>query len=327
MSSRPQRSRSRRRPPFQVAGTEVPAGKRMQLKLPTAQLVSGTEVAIPLIVLHGRNDGPTVWVSAAIHGDELNGVEIIRQVLSEVRTVSGTLLAVPVVNVHGFNVGERALPDGRDLNRSFPGSPRGSMASRVANIIMKEVVSRCSLGIDLHTGSGDRVNLPQIRAGLDDPETLELAKVFGAPVTIDAHTRDGSIREVASQQGTVALLYEGGEANRFDAGSIDVGTAGVLRCLAHIGMIPPRPGRTPKTLMATGARWTRSPRSGVLHLETELGDEVSKGQVIASLHDPFGRRLGRIKARSGGIVVGRTHRGLVNQGEAVANIAEINGFA
>lgn len=318
-------ARAARRPPFQIAGTEVPAGKRVQLQLPTSKLVSGTEVAVPLIVLHGRSDGPTVWVSAAIHGDELNGVEIIRQVLSEVnvRSVSGTLLAVPVVNVHGFNVGERALPDGRDLNRSFPGSARGSMAARVANIMMKEVVSRCSVGIDLHTGSGDRVNLPQIRAGLDDPKTLELARVFGAPVTIDSRTRDGSLREVASSRGTVALLFEGGEANRFDPRSIEVGTAGVLRCLAHIGMIPPRPSRQPRTLMARSPKWTRSPRSGVLHLEAGLGDRINQGDVVASLHDPFGRRLGRIKARSGGMIVGLTHRALINQGEAVANIAEI----
>ena len=315
-----------RRPPFTIADREIPAGKRVFVELPTARMVSGSTVAAPLVVLHGRCDGPTVWISSAIHGDEVNGVEIIREVLGQLdtRKISGTLIAAPIVNVHGFIAGERNLPDGRDLNRSFPGTRRGSMASRIADIFMREVVSRCQFGFDLHTGSDNRVNCPQVRAGLDDPATLELAKVFGAPIIINAKNRDGSIREVASRRGAVALLFEGGEANRFDRNAIDVGVAGILRCLAHIGMTPPVDLPDVTSLVSQSSKWTRASRSGILHLDIELGDRVAKGQLIAALHDPYGKRLSRIKARSAGVVIGRTHSAIINQGEAVAHIAAVD---
>ncbi len=298
----------------------------MSLELPYARLVSGTSVAAPLVVLHGRQDGPTVWISSTIHGDEINGIEIIRELLDhlDVRKISGTLIAAPIVNVHGFITGERNLPDGRDLNRSFPGSARGSMASRIAAIFIKEVVSRCDVGIDLHTGSGDRVNWPQIRAGLEDEPTLELAKVFGAPIVLNAKIRDGSIRQVASENGAIALLFEGGEANRFDRESINVGVAGIRRSLAHIGMTPAVDLPTRSPLIAQTSKWTRSSRSGILHLDVELGDLVSRGDPIAALHDPFGKRLSRIKSRSTGVVIGRTHAALINRGEAIVHIAELD---
>ncbi len=316
----------RKRPPFTIAGREIPAGKRVFLELPTARLVSGSSVAAPLVVLHGRTDGPTVWISSTIHGDEINGIEIIREVLGhlDIRQIAGTLVAAPIVNVHGFIAGDRNLPDGRDLNRSFPGTARGSMASRIADIFMKEVVGRCDCGFDLHTGSGNRVNWPQIRAGLDDEPTMELARVFGAPIAINAKTRDGSIRQVASDNGALALLFEGGEANRFDRHSIAVGVDGIRRCLAHIGMTPPVDLPAPAPLISHATKWTRSSRSGILHLDVELGDRVNRGEPIAALHDPFGKRLSRIKARSSGVVIGRTHSALINQGEAIAHIAEID---
>ncbi len=316
----------KKRAPFTIAGTEVPAGKRMSLELPYARLVSGSTVAAPLVVLHGRQDGPVVWVSSTVHGDEINGIEIIREVLGHlnIRHISGTLIAAPIVNVHGFIAGNRTLPDGRDLNRSFPGSARGSMASRIADIFIKEVVSRCDCGIDLHTGSGNRVNWPQIRAGLDDEPTLELAKVFGAPIVINAKIRDGSLRQAASENGAVALLFEGGEANRFDRESIEVGVAGIRRSLAHIGLTPPVELPSEPPLIAQTSKWTRSSRSGILHLDVELGDRVEQGDVIAALHDPFGKRLSRIKARSGGVVIGRTHSALIHQGEAIVHIAELD---
>ena len=168
----------RRRSAISIAGNEVRAGRKAKLELPIARLMSGIPVTLPLLVLHGREEGPTAWISAAVHGDELCGVEIIRRVLDTLdpQTMSGTVLAVPVVNVHGFNTGDRYLPDRRDLNRSFPGSPRGSLAARIAHLLMTEVVGRATVGIDLHTGSDHRTNLPQIRADLDDPATLELAR-------------------------------------------------------------------------------------------------------------------------------------------------------
>ena len=175
MSRRPARA------PFAFGGVEIPAGRRHELSLPISQLVTGADVTLPVHVLHGREDGPTVWVSAAIHGDEVAGVEIVRRVLERLQPthLRGTLLAVPIVNVLGVMAGDRYLPDRRDLNRSFPGSARGSLASRIAHLMMTEVIGRCTVGIDLHTGADRRSNLPQIRCDLEDPQTRALADAFG----------------------------------------------------------------------------------------------------------------------------------------------------
>ena len=313
------------RPPIEIAGNKVRPGRKARFELPIARLMSGTPVALPVVVLHGRLDGPTVWLSGAVHGDELCGVEIIRQVLEalEPSTMAGTVIAVPVVNVHGFNSGQRYLPDRRDLNRSFPGSARGSLASRIAHLLMTEVVGRCSVGIDLHTGSDHRNNLPQIRADLDDAETLRLTEAFGAPVSIHSRTRDGSLREAATEAGATVLLYEGGEALRFDPAAIATGRDGTLRVLAEIGIIPAGLADPAATRFSRASRWMRTASSGILHLNVELGDEVEAGATIASIFDPFGKRLGRITARSNGLVIGHTQHPLVNRGDAVAHLAEI----
>ena len=310
---------------FSIAGHIVKPGRRAQFELPIAKLMSGTPVALPVIVVNGTLPGPVMWLSGAIHGDELCGVEIIRRVLDQLdaKQLSGTVIAVPVVNVHGFNTGDRYLPDRRDLNRSFPGSARGSLASQIANLLVSEVVKRCSFGIDLHTGSDHRINLPQIRADLDDPDTLALARSFGAPIAIHARTRDGSLRQVAADLGTRVLLYEGGEAHRFDAPSIETGTAGVLRVLASQGMIASPSAAQVETRLSRRSRWVRAARSGILNLDAALGSQVEPGETMATIYDPFGKRLSRVKARNSGIVVGHTQHPLVNRGDAVAHIAEV----
>jgi predicted deacylase len=287
--------------------------------------MSGTPVALPVIVLHGRHDGPTVWLSAAVHGDELCGVEIIRQVLDGLNAtaISGTVLAVPVVNVHGFNTGDRYLPDRRDLNRSFPGSARGSLASRLAHLLMTEVVSRCTVGIDLHTGSDHRTNLPQIRADLDDPATLELAETFAAPIAVHSRVRDGSLRQAATEAGATVLLFEGGEALRFEPAAIDAGRDGIRRVLHRLGLTDtPGPPSPSATLLSRKSSWLRAAKSGILHLEADLGAQVAEGETIATIVDPFGKRLSRIKARSDGVIIGHRQHPLVNQGDAVAHVAE-----
>jgi predicted deacylase len=314
-----------RRPRFTIGEGSVAPGRKARVELPIASLMSGTPVALPIIVVHGRTEGPTVWLSGAIHGDELCGVEIIRQVLSRLDpgTIAGTLIAAPVVNVHGFNTGDRYLPDRRDLNRSFPGSARGSLASRIAHLLMTEVVSRCSVGIDLHTGSDARINLPQIRADLDNPHVLELTQVFAPPIAIASQVRDGSLRQAATEAGATVLLYEGGEASRFDAAAIDAGREGTLRVLHHLGMIESAAPANGATLLSARSRWVRATRSGILHFDAGLGDRVAADDVIATVLDPFGKLLSRLKARYDGIVIGHTQLPLANQGDAVAHIAEI----
>jgi predicted deacylase len=268
-----------------------------------------------------------VWLSAAVHGDEINGVEIIRRVTRglDARTIAGTVIAVPIVNVHGFLNGDRYLPDRRDLNRSFPGSPSGSLAARIANLFMTEIVSRCDVGIDLHTGSDHRTNLPHVRADLDDPETRKLAGAFGAPLMLHARVRDGSLRGAATERGATVLLYEGGEALRFDDEALSVGTDGVRRVLAELGMID-RDDSEPRPVPIESRRstWVRARRSGIVLLDAELGDVVQRGQLLGVIHDSVGKRLAGVTAPKVGVVVGRVQQPLVNQGDALVNLAEID---
>ena len=297
-----------------------------EVGLPITRLVTGADVSLPVHVIHGRDEGPTVWISAAIHGDEVVGVEVIRRVMAKVnaKTVRGTLLAVPIVNVIGFMNGDRYLPDRRDLNRSFPGSARGSLAGRVAHLFMTEVVDKCEVGIDLHTGSDRRSNLPQVRCDLDDPATRALAEAFGAPVIYHAKLRDGSLRYAARERGVRVLLYEGGEAWRFDEWAIAAGVLGVLRVLAHLGMIDPLEEEPPApSLVCRRSGWVRARRTGILQMEAHLGQIVSDHERLGGLSDSFGHRLRLVRADRPGVVIGRTEAPLVNRGDAIVHIAEI----
>lgn len=311
---------------FAIGNVRVRAGSAKEVELPITRLVTGGDVSLPVRVVHGREPGPTVWVNAAIHGDEVMGVEVIRQAVATLsaRTLRGTLVAVPVVNVLGFMTGDRYLPDRRDLNRSFPGSARGSLASRIAHLFMTEVVSKCDVGIDLHTASDRRTNLPQIRADLDDPRTRALAEAFGAPVMLHARLRDGSLRQAARDRDATVLLYEAGEALRFEEEPIAVGVEGVRRVLAALDMIdplPPDPEDSPVPVEARGSAWVRARGTGILHLEVHLGDHVEEGQRLGGLSDTFGRRVRLVHADRAGIVIGLTRAPLVNAGDALVHIA------
>lgn len=312
---------------FAIGPVRVRAGQSKEVELPITRLVTGADVSLPVRVLHGREDGPTVWVNAAIHGDEVVGVEVIRQVLAglDPKALRGTLIAVPIVNVLGFMNADRYLPDRRDLNRCFPGSLRGSLGSRIAHLFMTEVVAKCEVGLDLHTGSDRRTNLPQIRANLDDPRTRELAEAFGAPVRLHAKIRDGSLRDAAREHGAAVLLYEAGEANRFDEWAIEAGVSGVTRVLTAMGMIDPvLDPATPQTgIECRGSGWVRARRTGILTLEdAPLGGRVTTGDRLGGLSDSFGRRLRLVHADRDGIIIGRTESPLVNRGDALVHIAD-----
>ncbi len=311
------------RAPFQIGSDKVRPGRHHALALPITRMVTGADVDLPVRVVHGREDGPVVWVNAAIHGDEAVGVEVIRQVLEGIdpRRLRGTLIAIPIVNVLGFMTGSRYLPDRRDLNRSFPGSPRGSLAGRIAHLMMTEVVARCEVGIDLHTGSDRRTNLPQVRADLDDERTRELALAFGAPVALHAKLRDGSLRHAALERGAKVLLYEAGEAWRMDPWAIEAGVQGVRRVLASLGMTEPDGKPVPESIVCDRSGWVRARGTGMLHVEVDLGHRVTQGQRIGGLFDSFGKRVGLVHADRTGIVVGRSESPLVNRGDAVVHIA------
>ena len=222
-----------------IADTEILRGTRVTINLELPKLYN-TPTNLPIRVIRGKKDGPIVFVSAAIHGDELNGIEIIRRLrkLSILNKLKGTLILVPIVNVYGIMNLSRYLPDRRDLNRSFPGSIKGSLASRVAKTFFDEVVLRCDLGIDLHTASIHKSNLPQVRTNIDNEYTFKLAKAFGAPVVLHSELRDGSLRGTAQDSGVPILLYEAGEALRFDETSIRIGVTGIINVLREIQMLP-----------------------------------------------------------------------------------------
>jgi len=312
--------------PIVVGGETVGVGQRSRLELPVARLPTGTALDLSVQVVHGGRPGPAVWLSGAMHGDELDGIEIIRQVLAalEPERLAGTVLAVPVVNLYGALNESRYLPDRRDLNRSFPGSARGSMASQLAHLLMREVVSRCGYGIDFHCGSDDRDNLPQIRAELSDEETRELARAFGAPVMIAGKPPDGSLRKAALRAGARTLLYEGGEASRFTPAAIDVGVAGTRRVLAMLGMVDDGGTAAPaETGCASGTTWLRAPRSGVCRMEVDLGQRLRKRERVAVIRDVLGERSAEVRAREEGIVIGRRVNPLVYRGEAILHIASL----
>jgi len=316
---------------FSIGDIVVKPGQRANISLPVADLYTSTSLSMPVQVVCGRRAGPVMFVSAAIHGDELNGVEIIRRLLrlKVLGTIQGTLIAVPIVNVHGFLNQSRYLPDRRDLNRSFPGSARGSIAARLANTFFTQIVSKADYGIDLHTGAINRSNLPQIRGNLDDARTLELANAFGVPVTINANIRDSSLRASVAELGVPVLIYEAGEALRFDEVCIRAGLRGVLNVMRLIGMLPAkRPVRKRVApLLARSTSWVRAPASGIFNTNVQLGSSVSKGQRMASISDPLGDTSEVMIAPFDGIVIGRSNLPLAHEGDALFNIAEFKSVS
>jgi predicted deacylase len=303
----------------------VAAGDSVTVDLPMASLYSHAPMTLPVQIMRGKRDGPRMFVCAALHGDEINGVEIIRRLLRLplLKKLRGTLLAIPIVNVYGFVSRSRYLPDRRDLNRSFPGSERGSMAARLAELFLKEIVDKCQYGIDLHTGAVHRENLPQIRANLDDPETARIARAFHVPVLINANVRDGSLRQVGADRGIPILLYEAGEALRFDEHSIRAGVKGIIAVMRELGMLPAasRARKPTEPLVARASTWVRAGGSGILRMTAALGSRVRKGEIIGVIADPFGQQELEVTANAAGIIIGRTNLPLVNEGEGLFHIA------
>lgn len=310
--------------PLQIGGQQVLPGQTVQIEMPTIKLYTDTEITMPVHVIRGKRAGPTVFVSAAVHGDELNGIEIIRRLIQGkgLKVIKGTLILVPMVNVYGVLNQSRYMPDRRDLNRCFPGSANGSLAGRFAHRFLSEIISQCDYGIDLHTGAIHRSNLPQLRADLADPETLELAEAFGVPVLLNADIRDGSLRQVAVENNTRVLLYEAGEALRFDELSIRAGIRGINNVLRHLGLIARKPRKTKiKPFVSNASHWTRAVSSGIVKHCKHLGDPVQKGDVLAEIGDPFGHLLDVVRASHGGIIIGQQNIPLVQAGDAMFHIA------
>ncbi|NBU53201.1 MAG: succinylglutamate desuccinylase [Alphaproteobacteria bacterium] len=288
---------------FVINGVKIEKGQRKQLEIVIAKLYDHTDITIPVEVICGKESGPVMFVSGAIHGDEINGVESIKRLLSRKKILSsikGTLIAVPIVNVFGFNRNVRYLPDRRDLNRTFPGFKNGSLAARIAHIFMKEIVMKCQYGIDLHTGSAHRFNLPQVRGCLENPEVEKLAKAFGVPVILNSNMRDGSLRQAAFEKGINILLFEGGEALRYDEKII--------------------------SSAENSSHWIRAPISGSLQVKKKIGNKVNKDQILGIISNPFGTEKTYVKAKKTGIIIGITMMPLVSNGDALFHVATFDNI-
>ena len=309
---------------LKIGGAGLNRGERRTVDIALPRLYTHTEISMPVQVFRGKKDGPVLLICAALHGDELNGVEIIRRISSVIdpSQLKGTIITVPVVNVFGFITQSRYLPDRRDLNRSFPGSQRGSLTARLANTFMKEIVEKCDYGIDLHTASFNRINLPQIRADLSDPETRNLSMAFGARIIIHSDTRDGSLREAAVKRGIKMMVFEGGEALRFDPESIETGVRGILRIMSLLKM---RKGKSRKLrkktpVILSKTTWIRARNSGILRLAVDLGEKISRRQILGAISDPLDEKPVHIRSPRNGIVIGKINNPLVHRGDAMVHI-------
>lgn len=317
--------------PFEFQGEVVKPGERQIIDIPLAPLVTRDDLAMSVNVVVGKRAGPVLMVSAAIHGDEINGVEIIRRLLRDpaMHDLRGTMLAIPVVNVHGFLHQTRYLPDGRDLNRSFPGSSKGSLAARVAYKFNEQILNRCDFAIDLHSGSRHRSNLPQLRIDLENEQSREMGKAFGTPVMLHSRLRDGSLREEAANRSVPFLLFEGGESLRFDEFSIRVGVRGIINVMRYLGMLrrSSRKRKPQEPLMTHRSTWVRAPSSGVLRSLAKLGSKVGEGDLLGIIGDPMGNEETAVYCADDGIIIGKQNLPLVSEGDAIFHIASYRDLA
>lgn len=314
-------------PDFVLGNSQIAPGQRMVVDIPFGKLYTHTELNIGAHVIHGKKPGPVLLITAALHGDEINGVEICRRLLRlpRLNNIKGTLIVVPIVNTYGFVQQSRYLPDRRDLNRSFPGSEKGSLGSRMAWQFTDRILKKCTHVIDLHTGAIHRSNYPQVRATSRDKVSLKMAESFNAPLIIKAASRDGTMRGTANGLGIPIILYEAGEALRFDEQAINIGVRGIVNVMHSLGML-----RTLKRQTKTGSlfskksSWIRAEHDGIARYYQGLGKIVTAGDVLAHIYSPYSDFEVAVLAPFSGIIIGRNNLPLVNEGEALFHIAEVS---
>lgn len=300
----------------------IKLGEKAVINLNIARLVSGTEIDLPIYVYRSKNEGPIVLISGGLHGDEVDGIEIVRRLIEQKtfdKLKCGTVIAIPVMNIYGFLNFSREVPDGKDVNRSFPGHKGGSLAARVAYNLSKTVLKEIDFGIDFHTGGANRYNYPQTRFAEEDQRAKELATIFNAPISLASKLIDKSIRKEAFKMGKSIIVYEGGESMRFDQHAIEEGMLGAKRILAHYNMIDFSVG-TRESFLCKESTWIRAKNSGLLQLEKTSGEIVAKKDVLAIISDPFGNFKTKIKAPREGIIIGHSNAPLVNQGDALFHL-------
>ncbi|HCM75680.1 MAG TPA: succinylglutamate desuccinylase [Cytophagales bacterium] len=305
-----------------IAGQEIKPGESKEINIKIARLPSHTQIDTPIFIHRALEDGPVLALMAGMHGDEINGVEIVRRMLDTDlnRAKRGTVVCMPIVNVYGFLNYSREVPDGKDINRSFPGNKSGSLASRVAYHLMKEVIPFIDYGIDFHTGGSARTNYPQVRCVMSNEKNAELAAAFNAPFTIDSPFRPKSLRQAAAKKGKNIIVYEGGESLRFDTHAIEAGLAGALRLMKHLNMIDWAPEANEENRIIWNSTWVRARTAGLFQANIRCGQMVEKNQWLGTITDPFGDFKEQIKAPTTGYVVGLNNAPVINAGDALLHI-------
>lgn len=306
-----------------INGVRISPGQSVNIELPIAKLPTHTLIDLPIFIRSASAEGPVVLISGGIHGDEINGIFTAKKILEEIdsnlKLLKGTLIIMPLVNIYGFLSNSRTFPDGRDLNRSFPGNKKGSLASRIAYILHDQIIPQIDYGIDFHTGGRMLSNQPQIRVDFKDRVAFELAKAFGTHFVVNSKHIEKSFRKTAFNAKKHLLVYEGGESMRLDYFAIEEGILGTKRLLHHLEMInSPQP--TQSTLVLKASEWTRGKASGIFYSSVKLGESIKKGQVIAQISDPYGQVIVPVKANTNGFVIGLNNKPVVNVGDALIHI-------
>lgn len=309
-----------------IAGQEIQPGEFKEININIARLPSHTQIDTPIYVSRSFEDGPVLALIAGMHGDEINGMEVVRRILDKGlhQVQRGTVVCMPIINVYGFLNFSRDVPDGKDVNRSFPGTKSGSLASRVAYHLMHDVIPFIDIGIDFHTGGAMRTNFPQVRAVLRESLNVELAHAFHAPFTIDAPFRPNSLRREAARRGKSIIVYEGGESLRFDNNAIEEGVAGTLRIMKHLGMIDiaPEPKEPSKIIWTTS--WIRAKHAGLFQPAVVAGQLVHKGDFVGTITDPFGEFKEQVKSHETAYVIGMNNSPVINAGDALMHLGMDN---
>jgi predicted deacylase len=304
-----------------IGDKKIKKGENAEIHLNIARLPTHTLIQIPVYVFRAKEDGPSLLLCGGMHGDELNGIEIVRRIISTGRAVPeiGTVICIPVINIYGFLNASRDLPDGRDLNRSFPGAKNGSLASRIAYVIMHEITPHIDYGIDFHTGGASRTNYPQMRCTINHKESLKLARAFAPPFIIDSEFRPNSFRKEAAKHDKHIFVYEGGESLRFDEFAITEGVNGTLRFMQHLGMAA-GPKARHETVVIDNSTWMRARSSGLFRSLLRVGSRVEIDERIGSITDPFGEVEYEVRAQMGGYILGLNNMPIVNRGDAIVHI-------
>ncbi len=310
-------------PTLRIAGQRIGRGKTYDLEIAYSESYTGLAITIPVRVIAAPQPGPIVFLMGVVHGDELNGLGIIREIMFEqsLDLVRGTVIALPCVNVPGLEAHSRYLPDRRDLNRSFPGSATGSLSARLAHVIYNEVVRKCDYGLDFHTAAVRRTNYPNIRADLTNPEVARLAHAFGIPLIVHNRGAEGSLRRTAVENGIPTIVLEAGEVWKIEPGIVDLGLKGTLNVLMDLKMLPGTPGEPPFCAEIRRSKWIRAERGGILKFHVVPGEAVRKGQVLATNLGILGKHQNRIVAPGEGFVLGMTTMPAVKPGEPVFHLA------